>query len=92
MRYYSEVLNLVVSHCRYLESRSGTSMERIEETLDKMSLPELQDWLSELQDWRVAFSIHGVTNFDKTKGADAVIGAITRAIRNKMIYDILENN
>lgn len=104
MRYYSEIIDLAVSHCRYLDSKIkqhpdynkksiiGTSLPRVKQTFNKMTYSQLKEWLQELEEWKIALSIKGVSRYDKTKGIEAVIGCLKSTIRNKMIYDILESN
>lgn len=104
MRYYSEIIDLAVSHCRYLDSTIkqhpdynkksiiGTSLQQIKETFEEQPYSQLKEWLNELEEWKVALSIKGVTRYNKTTGIEAVIGCLRSTIRNKMIYDILENN
>lgn len=104
MRYYSEIIDLAVSHCRYLESKIkqhpeynkksiiGTSLQKVNQTFKDMPYIQLKEWLAELEEWKSALSIKGITRYNKTRGIEAVISCLKTTIRNKMIYDILENN
>jgi hypothetical protein len=97
MRHYSTIINLAVSYCKHLETSLnekpiGTNIIEVQSLLNKEPQDVLVEWLSELQEWQGAMSIQGISRYNTTDGIKSVIRALKSEIRNKKIYDILENN